>query len=246
MGPATGSLAPIPYELPFQFTTEAATLTAQIPTEALAAAATAIAVRNQQMAEFTPAAGTEAHAAVIAVGATENEAAQVAQAAARAALTSAQAAIAGADAPPPHRLRRRGPRHQPQDRAPYYYFILFLKLLTHQTFFTTYPTQYKLGGSHKWNTPGRRQHKRRRSEAEGVHHLAAGAPQKEWRERATREDPSGSRSRGRRGGGRTGTYGVYRGGRHTSTSPPQWRCVERSLSPYPRDTTQPSSTNMPG
>ena len=47
MGPATGSLAPIPYQLPIYSTTEAATLTAQIPTEALAAAAAVTAVRNQ-------------------------------------------------------------------------------------------------------------------------------------------------------------------------------------------------------
>ena len=66
MGPATGSLAPIPYQLPFCSTTEAPILTAQFPTEALVAAAAATAVRNQQVAEFTIAAGTEAHAATIA------------------------------------------------------------------------------------------------------------------------------------------------------------------------------------
>ena len=64
------------------------------------AAATAAALRNQQVAEFTTVVGTEAHAAAIATCATEEEAAQAAQAAARAALTAAQAAIAEADATP--------------------------------------------------------------------------------------------------------------------------------------------------
>ena len=88
MGPATGSLAPIPLQLPFHSTTEAAALTAQIPTEALATAGAASAVRNQQVAEFTTAAGTEAHAAAIATCATEEEAAQAAQSATGAALTT--------------------------------------------------------------------------------------------------------------------------------------------------------------
>ena len=81
MEPATGSLAPIPYQLSFCSTTEAAILTAQIPTKALVATATATAVRNQQVTEFTPVAGVEAHAAAIAAGAMEEEAAQAAQAA---------------------------------------------------------------------------------------------------------------------------------------------------------------------
>ena len=58
----------------------------------------ATAVRNQQVAEFTTAAGIEAHAAAIATSATKEEAAQAAQAAAGAALIAAQAAIAGEDA----------------------------------------------------------------------------------------------------------------------------------------------------
>jgi hypothetical protein len=37
---------------------------------------------------------------------------------------------------------------------------------------------------------------------------------------ATREDPSGSRGRGRRGGSRIGSYGVYRGGRKHKHRPP--------------------------
>ena len=109
MGPATGSLAPIPLQLPFQPIAGAVTPTAQTPTKAIAAAATATAVQNQQVAEFTTAAGTEAHAAAIVAGATEEEAAQAAQAAPRAALIAAQAAIAGPDAipthPPPETMR---------------------------------------------------------------------------------------------------------------------------------------------
>jgi len=98
MGPATGNLAPIPFQLPCCSTSEAAILTAHIPTEVLVAAAAATAVRNQQAAEFTTVAGTAAHAATIAAGATKEEAVQPAQAAAGAALTAAQAAIAEADA----------------------------------------------------------------------------------------------------------------------------------------------------
>ena len=60
-----------------------------LPTEALAAAAAATAVRNQQVAEFITAAGIEAHAAAIAADATEEETAQAAQAAAGAALIAA-------------------------------------------------------------------------------------------------------------------------------------------------------------
>ncbi len=101
MGPATGSLAPIPLQLPFHPIAGAATPTAHTPSEALAAAAAAIAVRNQQVAEFTTAAGTKAHAAAIEASATEEEAVQAAESAARAALTPAQAAIAGVDATPP-------------------------------------------------------------------------------------------------------------------------------------------------
>jgi hypothetical protein len=100
MGPATGSLAPIPCQIPFCSTTKAAILTAQFPTEALVAAAAANAVRNQQVAEFTTDAGIEAHAAAIASCATEEEAAQADQVASEAALTVAQAAIAEADAIP--------------------------------------------------------------------------------------------------------------------------------------------------
>ena len=81
MGPATGSLAPIPHQLPFSSTREAAIMTAQIPTVVLAAAAPAAAVRTQQVAEFTTAAGFEAHAAAIAASTTEEEAAHTAQAA---------------------------------------------------------------------------------------------------------------------------------------------------------------------
>ena len=98
MGPATGSVAPILYQLHFPSTTEAAILTAQIPIEVLVAAAVATDVRNQQVVEFTTTAGIEAHAAAIVACATEEEAAEAAQAAARAALTTAQAAITEADA----------------------------------------------------------------------------------------------------------------------------------------------------
>ena len=49
MGPATGSLAPIPYQPPFSSTREAAILTAQIPIDVLAAAASAAVVRTQQV-----------------------------------------------------------------------------------------------------------------------------------------------------------------------------------------------------
>ena len=98
MGPATGRLAPIPYEPPFSSTSVAAILTVQIPTNVLATAAAAAAIRTQQVAEFTTVAGSEAHAATIAVGATEEEAAQAAQAAVEAALAAAKAAIAEADA----------------------------------------------------------------------------------------------------------------------------------------------------
>jgi len=73
-------------------------MTAQIPTKVLVAAAAATGVRNQRVAEFITAAGIEAHAATIAAGATEEEAAQAAQIAAGAALTSAHPAIAEADA----------------------------------------------------------------------------------------------------------------------------------------------------
>ena len=93
---ATGSS--IPYQLPFCSTSEAGILTTQIPTRVLVAAAAATAVRNQQVAEITTAAGTEAHTAEIAASATEKEAAQAAQAAVGAALTAAQAAIAEAGA----------------------------------------------------------------------------------------------------------------------------------------------------
>ena len=60
--------------------------------------AAATVVRNQRVAEFTTVVGIEAHAAAIASGATEEEAAQAAQTAEGAALTVAQAAIAEADA----------------------------------------------------------------------------------------------------------------------------------------------------
>ncbi len=96
MGPTTDDS--IPYQLPFCFPSEAATLTTRIPTEVLVAAAAAIAIRNQRVADFTTAADSAAHAASIASGATEEEAAQAAQAEAGAALTTAQAAIAEAGA----------------------------------------------------------------------------------------------------------------------------------------------------
>jgi len=96
MGPATGDS--IPYQLPLCSLSEAAVLTAHIPTETLVAAAAATTARNQQLEEFTTAAGSAAHAAAIASGAMEEEAAKTAQAAAGAALTTAQAAIAEADA----------------------------------------------------------------------------------------------------------------------------------------------------
>ena len=73
-------------------------MTAQIPTKVLVAAAAATAERNQRVAEFTTAAGIEAHAAPIAASVTEEEAEQAAQNAAGAALTSAKTAIAEADA----------------------------------------------------------------------------------------------------------------------------------------------------
>jgi len=81
MGPATGSLAPILLQLPYHSTTGAATLTAQSSEETLAAAAAAAAVRDQRVAEFTTAAGIQAHAATIETYAMEEEAAQAAQAA---------------------------------------------------------------------------------------------------------------------------------------------------------------------
>ena len=96
MEPATGNS--IPYQLPSCSPSEAATLTAQIPTKVLAAAAAATVVRNHRVAEFTTAAGIEARPAAIASGATEEEAAQAAQTTARAALAAAQAAITEADA----------------------------------------------------------------------------------------------------------------------------------------------------
>ncbi len=98
MGPATGSLASIPHPIPFSFTKEAAILTAKIPTNVLAAAAAAATVRTHKMAEFTTAAGSEAHAAAIKVGATEEEATLAAQAAAEATLAAAKTAVAEADA----------------------------------------------------------------------------------------------------------------------------------------------------
>ena len=121
-GPATGSLAPIPLQLPYYSPTRAATLTAQTSTETLAAAAASTASRDQQAADFTTDTGIQAHAAAIAADATEEEAAQAAQAAAGAALTTTQAAIAGADATP-HRLRRRGPHHQHQDHIELFSFF---------------------------------------------------------------------------------------------------------------------------
>jgi Flp pilus assembly protein protease CpaA len=96
MGPATG--VSIPYHLPFCSPSEAATLTARIPTEVLVAAAAATDVRNQRVADLTTLAGSAAHAVAIASCATEEEAAQAAQTATGAALTTAQAAIAEADA----------------------------------------------------------------------------------------------------------------------------------------------------
>jgi hypothetical protein len=58
---------------------EAALLAAQINVDVLAAAAATAAVRAQQVANFATVAGFEAHAAVVAVGATEEEAARAAQ-----------------------------------------------------------------------------------------------------------------------------------------------------------------------
>ena len=99
MGPATGDS--IPYQLPFCSLSEAAALTAQIPTKVLVDAASATAARNQRVTEFTTAAGNTTQTTTIIGGATEEEAAQAAQAAARAALTTAHAAIAEADATNP-------------------------------------------------------------------------------------------------------------------------------------------------
>jgi len=96
MGPALGDS--IPYQLPFCSPSEAATLTAHIPINVIVAATTATAVRNQRVADFTTAAGSAAHAAAITSCATEEKAAQAAQTAAGASLTTAQAAIAEADA----------------------------------------------------------------------------------------------------------------------------------------------------
>jgi len=100
MGPATGSLASIPLQLLYHSTIGAASLTAHTSTESLAAAATATALRKQTVADFTTAAGIQSHVAAIATSATEEEAAQATQAAIGAALTTSQAAIAGADATP--------------------------------------------------------------------------------------------------------------------------------------------------
>jgi len=98
MGLATRGPAPIPYQASFFTTSEAAILTAHIPVDVLAAAAAAAAIRNQQVAEFTPAAGIEAHASAIAASATEEEAAQAAQAAPEATLADAHATIAETEA----------------------------------------------------------------------------------------------------------------------------------------------------
>jgi len=76
-------------------------MTALTSTETLAATATATALRDQQVADFTTAAGIQAHATTIVAGATEEEAAQADKAAVGAALTDAQAVIAGADVTPP-------------------------------------------------------------------------------------------------------------------------------------------------
>jgi hypothetical protein len=96
MGPATGDS--IPYQLPFCSPSEAATLTARIPTKVLVAAAAATVVRNQRVVDFTTAADSAAHVAALAAGATEEEAVQAAQTAAIAELTTTQATITEADA----------------------------------------------------------------------------------------------------------------------------------------------------
>ncbi len=64
IGPAKGDS--IPYQLLFCSPSEAATLTARIPTEVLVAAAAATAVRHQRVADFTTVAGSAAHAAALA------------------------------------------------------------------------------------------------------------------------------------------------------------------------------------
>ena len=78
MGPATGSLAHIPYQLSLCSTSEAVILTAQILTEAPAVVAAAA---KPISGGIHFAAGIEAHATAIAACAAEEEAAQVAQAA---------------------------------------------------------------------------------------------------------------------------------------------------------------------
>jgi len=62
------------------------------------AAVAVVAVRSQQVAEFTTATRFEAHEAIISARATEEEAAHAAQAAAGTKLGVAKAAIAEADA----------------------------------------------------------------------------------------------------------------------------------------------------
>jgi len=169
MGPATGSLAPTPIQPPRHPTTGAAIMTAKSSTETLATAAAATALRDQLVADSTTVAGIQAHAIPISAGATEDEVTQAAQAAVGAALTSPQAAIAGAESTPPHRMRRRGPRHQHQDRAAFFFsFLLFLNILTHQSFVHDTPYTIQARRVPQEEHPGRRRHKRRSIEAEGV------------------------------------------------------------------------------
>jgi hypothetical protein len=73
-------------------------MTTQILTNVLTAAAIVAAVRHHQVTEFATAAGFEAHAAVIASGPKEEDAAQVVEVALGATLAIAKAAIAEVDA----------------------------------------------------------------------------------------------------------------------------------------------------
>ncbi len=75
MGPAIGGATPISDQPPSNPTREATLLAAQINVDVRTAAAAAATIRAQQVADFTTAASSKAHAAAIAGDATEEEAA---------------------------------------------------------------------------------------------------------------------------------------------------------------------------
>ncbi len=149
--------------------------------------------------------------------------------------------------PGPPSPRRTRPTPQPDNEdsdislktCSYHHLILFIfyffssSWLFHLSSATHY-TNYKRGGSHIWTQPAA-------GDTRG-----GGARQKEastryWSsqdvvaEVATREDPFGSRGRGRRGGAQP--HRILRFltglGKTRAVSPPQWGCVERSLGLHP-------------